>query len=168
MHKSDSDSAPWYRQFWLWFIIAIPLTSITYTLSAVYLFSQNSVDLVAEDYYKKGKAINLDLSKLKYADKLKLAANLSFQDSEGTLIFDKGTLSAYPPLSIIFTHRTLANKDFQQMITPDHKGVYRFKTLNAITGPWFIKLSTFENTWVLQSAINLPTNHATSLQGHRL
>ena len=81
--------------------MAIPATSIIYSLSIVYVFSQNQVDLVAEDYYKKGKAINLDLSRLKVADALKLKASLQVVDDEITLNFDKGELTQYPNLRVL-------------------------------------------------------------------
>jgi uncharacterized protein len=68
---------PWYKQFWPWFVIALPASSVVYSLTAVYIFSQNQVDLVAEDYYKKGKAINVDISRLRVADALKLHATVA-------------------------------------------------------------------------------------------
>jgi len=45
---------PWYKQFWPWFLIILPLTVVVWTIVTVVIFSQNSVSLVAEDYYKKG------------------------------------------------------------------------------------------------------------------
>ncbi len=48
---------PWYKQFWPWFLIALPATVVIWTIMTVIVFTQNSVDLVTEDYYKKEKAL---------------------------------------------------------------------------------------------------------------
>ena len=59
---------PWYKQFWPWFLIILPLTVVVWTIITVIIFSNNSVSLVTEDYYKKGKGINIDISKHKVFD----------------------------------------------------------------------------------------------------
>ncbi|MDO6496820.1 FixH family protein [Photobacterium sanguinicancri] len=156
---------PWYKQFWPWFLMAIPATSIIYSLSIVYVFSQNQVDLVAEDYYKKGKAINLDLSRLKVADALKLKASLQVVDDQITVNFDKGELTQFPNLRVTFTHRTLANRDFTQMVSADLKGSYHFNTSSPVKGPWFVEVEPFEGDWMLQGPVALPTSDPISLYG---
>ncbi|WP_036832069.1 FixH family protein [Photobacterium sanctipauli] len=156
---------PWYKQFWLWFVFAIPATSIVYSLTVVYIFSQNQVDLVAEDYYKKGKAINLDLSRLRVADALNLKAQLAVEDNNIALFFNKGDLKSYPNLRVTFTHRTLPNKDFTQMISGDLSGNYRFASAEALQGPWFVEVESFDGDWMLQGQVNLPASDPISLYG---
>ncbi|MDV5168792.1 FixH family protein [Photobacterium rosenbergii] len=156
---------PWYKQFWPWFVFAIPATSIVYSLTAVYIFSQNKVDLVAEDYYKKGKAINLDLSRLRVADALSLEAQVAVSDKDINVFFNKGDLDNYPNLRVTFTHRTLANKDFTQMVSADLSGTYHFESPEIIEGPWFVELEPFDGDWMLQGRVNLPTSDPISLYG---
>ena len=159
MHK------PWYKQFWPWFVFAIPAISIMYSLTAVYIFSQNQVDLVAEDYYKKGKAINRDLSRLRVADALNLKATVSVKAADIIVNFDKGELVNHPNLRVTFTHRTLANKDFTQMVSADLYGAYRFSSPEALEGPWFIEIQPFEGDWMLQGRVSLPTSDPIALYG---
>ncbi|MCG7588319.1 FixH family protein [Photobacterium sp. OFAV2-7] len=156
---------PWYKQFWPWFVFAIPAISIMYSLTAVYIFSQNQVDLVAEDYYKKGKAINLDLSRLRVADALNLKASVSVADTDIVVNFDKGDLKSNPNLRVTFTHRTLANKDFTQMVSADLSGAYRFNSPEQLEGPWFVEVEPFDGDWMLQGRVNLPTSDPISLYG---
>lgn len=156
---------PWYKQFWPWFVFAIPAISIIYSLTAVYIFSQNQVDLVAEDYYKKGKAINLDLSRLRVADALNLKATVSVNDSDIVVNFDKGDLKSHPNLRVTFTHRTLANKDFTQMVSADLSGAYRFSSPELLEGPWFVELEPFDGDWMLQGRVSLPTSDPIALYG---
>lgn len=156
---------PWYKQFWPWFVFAIPAISICYSLTAVYIFSQNKVDLVAEDYYKKGKAINLDLSRLRVADALNLKAKVAVQSKEITVYFNKGELENNPNLRVTFTHRTLADKDFTQMVSADLSGTYRFESQLPLEGPWFVEVEPFAGDWMLQGQVNLPTSDPISLYG---
>ncbi|UTV29124.1 FixH family protein [Photobacterium atrarenae] len=156
---------PWYKHFWPWFVFSIPAISIIYSLTAVYIFSQNQVDLVAEDYYKKGKAINLDLSRLRVADALKLKASVQVAETDVVVNFTKGELKSYPNLRVTFTHRTLANKDFTQMVSADMKGTYRFNAPEALQGPWFVELEPFDGDWMLQGRVTLPSSDPISLYG---
>ncbi|MGF1702541.1 FixH family protein [Photobacterium makurazakiensis] len=156
---------PWYKQFWPWFVFAIPATSIVYSLTIVYIFSQNQVDLVAEDYYKKGKAINLDLSRLRVADALALKAQIAVDGDNIEVNFNKGDLESNPNLRVTFTHRTLPDQDFTQMVSGDLSGNYRFNSAVALTGPWFVELEPFDGDWMLQGRVNLPTSDPISLYG---
>lgn len=49
---------PWYRQFWPWFIIALPCAAVVGSIATAIIASKDGVNLVAEDYYKQGKEIN--------------------------------------------------------------------------------------------------------------
>lgn len=158
-------SKPWYKQFWPWFLIALPLTSVTYSFTALGLFTKNQVSLVAEDYYKKGKGINIDLSRLKIAEELGLKASIHSEGTNLLLSFTKGKLETFPSLRIVFTHRTLADKDFSQMLTADASGNYRLSLDNSLDGPWFIELESFDKKWMLQGRVNFPTSEPVELDG---
>ncbi|HIF9075792.1 TPA: FixH family protein [Photobacterium damselae] len=156
---------PWYKQFWPWFVFAIPAISIFSSLTAVYIFSQNSVDLVAEDYYKKGKAINLDLTRLHQAQALNVKAELSLNHNDVQIQLDKGQLTQYPTLRVTFSHRTLADKDFQQMLSPNLSGKYVMQIPQSIDGPWFIEIEPFNDDWMLQGRVNMPISDPIWLYG---
>ncbi len=65
-------NTPWYKQFWPWFLIAVPL--ITLVMGGVLLKLAISTEdsLVVDDYYKEGKAINAlgkTMKKIKHKQK---------------------------------------------------------------------------------------------------
>lgn len=154
---------PWYKQFWPWFLILLPLTVIVWTVITVIIFSKNSVSLVTEDYYKKGKGINVDISKQKIAKELGLSASVSSQNKEIVINFDKGDTAYYPALSVMFAHRTLPGKDFATMLTPDANGRYRLTTDSKIVGPWFIEITPHNNEWLIQGRVSFPSQNPTKL-----
>ncbi len=87
---------PWYKQFWPWFLIALPLIVVIATVYRISLLLDNKVNLVAEDYYKKGKGINVDLTKINVAKELGLNATVSSAGDTILITLQKGQL---PPLS---------------------------------------------------------------------
>ncbi len=149
----------WYRQFWPWFLMAIPFTSVTYSLCAVYLFAQNSVHLVEEDYYKKGKAINLDRGRLNLAQALSISGELSLNQS-AYFQLDKGELPQFPALKIRFIHPTLPKFDQHFILSSDAQGYYRFSSNpivnNAVS--WYVKVEPVIGDWALQG--NLQTEQS--------
>ncbi|OLQ88408.1 hypothetical protein BIY22_09620 [Vibrio panuliri] len=154
---------PWYKQFWPWFLIILPLTVVVWTIITVVIFSQNSVSLVTEDYYKKGKGINIDISKLKVAEQLELKARVQSQGNDILIQFDKGKMEHFPALSAMFAHRTLPDQDFNRLITSDASGNYRVALDESLQGPWFIELTPHDKSWLIQGRVNFPSESATVL-----
>lgn len=156
---------PWYKQFWPWFLIALPGTVVVASLFTFSLFSKNQVSLVAEDYYKEGKGINVDISRLKKADELSISAFLLAQDDNAVFTLDKGELEQFPTLKITFQHRTLPDKDIEQMVNADASGRYRLALNEPLAGPWYIELNAFDGTWALNSRVNFPLEEPVKLYG---
>ncbi len=154
---------PWYKQFWPWFLIALPLSVVVGTLYTVAIFSQNSVNLVAEDYYKKGKGINIDLSKINVARDLGLNAAVSSQDNDIVIRFEKGRLDHFPAITASFTHRTLPDRDFQKLLTADASGNYRLSLDHEVQGPWFVELQPHNEAWLVQGRVTFPSTTETIL-----
>lgn len=156
---------PWYKQFWPWFLIALPATVVVASLSTFALFQKNAVSLVAEDYYKKGKAINLDLSKLKVADQLGISAQLSATEDAIAIALDKGQLDTFPTLKVHIQHRTLERKDVNVMVNPNQAGIYHIDLAEPMLGPWFIELASFDKQWKINGRINFPLSNTLTLSG---
>ncbi|ENM5825641.1 FixH family protein [Vibrio metoecus] len=149
---------PWYKQFWPWFLIILPLTVVIWTVATVIVFANNSVSLVTEDYYKKGKGINIDLSKINIAKELELHATIQSEGNNVLIVFDKGQLPHYPAIQAMFAHRTLPDRDFSQLVTADAQGIYRVKLDHELQGPWFIEITPHDAQWLIQGRITFPTS----------
>ncbi|EGA68891.1 hypothetical protein VISI1226_20824 [Vibrio sinaloensis DSM 21326] len=148
---------PWYKQFWPWFLIILPLTVVVWTIITVIVFSQNSVSLVTEDYYKKGKGINIDISKINVAKDLELSASVHSEGNTVVIKFDKGQLDHFPALTAMFAHRTLPDRDFSQLLTSDAQGYYRLSLDSELQGPWFIELTGHDKKWLVQGRVTFPS-----------
>ena len=155
---------PWYKQFWPWFLIILPLTVVIWTIVTVVVFANNSVSLVAEDYYKKGKGINIDISKMNVARDLGLNASVSSDDNTVVIAFNKGELPHFPALTATFTHRTLPDRDFTKLLTADAKGNYRLTPEDSIQGPWFVELEPHNKEWMIQGRVEFPAQPTTLMK----
>lgn len=147
----------WYKQFWPWFLIFLPLCAVVGSFVTLGVFSHNSVDLVSENYYKEGKGINVDLTKIHVAKGFKLNATVMSTPKGLVFKLDKGTLPLYPALKVTFTHRTLPDRDFESTITSDVTGNYRLNLETQLQGPWFIKLEPHNKEWLIQGKVAFPT-----------
>ncbi|EOD53292.1 FixH family protein [Aeromonas molluscorum] len=147
---------PWYRQFWPWFIIALPATVVVAGIATAIIASKDGVNLVAEDYYKQGKEINQDLSKFDRAQALNVHIALNLQDKELTLTPVSGDLVPNQALRLALFHPTLAGRDSDYLLTSDAKGIYRLHLDKPLTGKWHIRVDAFDHEWRLQETVHFP------------
>ncbi|MFH0258520.1 FixH family protein [Vibrio rumoiensis] len=154
---------PWYKQFWPWFLIFLPMCAVVGSFVTLGLFTKNSVDLVSENYYQEGKGINVDLTKIHVAKGFKLNASVVSTPEGITFKLDKGKLPLYPALKVKFTHRTLPDRDFEKTLSSDANGNYRLNLDTPLQGPWFIKLEPHNQEWIIQGKVTFPTKTPTVL-----
>lgn len=152
-----SEQQAWYKQFWPWFLIILPMCAVVASLTTFKIALDNSDSLVAEDYYKEGKAINMDLSKVKYAKQLGMQFSLEQANNE-ILLTQHGGPTYNTALKVEFYHPTIAEKDFKLTATADAKGVYRITLPNAITGAWEVRLESFDGKWRIHQRVELADN----------
>ncbi|MGB2080055.1 MAG: FixH family protein, partial [Vibrio sp.] len=143
-----------------WFLIALPLAVVAASFTTLYLFNKNSVSLVSEDYYKEGKAINVDLSKVRIAKELGLSATARSTQAGIEIKLTKGKLETFPALDVAFAHRTLADKDFATTVTSDANGVYRIRLDTPIQGPWHVKIMPHNQAWLIQGKVGFPSQQS--------
>ena len=154
---------PWYKQFWPWFILSLTVGVSILTLVRVAILTNHSVHLVTEDYYKKGKGINVDISRINVAKELGLDASVRAEGDTVVIQFNKGQLEHYPAITAMFAHRTLPDHDFSRLITSDARGTYRFKLDTELQGPWFIELTPHDEEWLIQGRVEFPTSSSVQL-----
>ncbi len=70
--------APWYRQFWFWFVFGPLIFIIIMCGFTVSIALNNADDVVIDNYYKEGRMINQTLDQDKRASELGLIALVKF------------------------------------------------------------------------------------------
>jgi len=130
----------WYREPWAWFVFILPFTAVVAGIATFIIANTDPDPLVVGDYYKKGKAINLELGKVKQAQKLGMSFGLKLVDDQLT-IRPTGIEKTFPLLNVNFFHPTIT---------------HYFEADQNVTGKWRVTISPFENHWKIQNVITLP------------
>lgn len=128
------DTKPWYRQFWPWFLFALPATVVVAAVATLIIASTGADDLVAADYYKEGLAINQRLEKEGLAQSLGLAGTPQLQGEQLHFQLTGPSDSAY--LNVRLSHPLEADRDIELQLRRVKPGVYSAPLPALITGRW--------------------------------
>ncbi|MEP4889785.1 MAG: FixH family protein [Aliiglaciecola sp.] len=151
-----SDKTPWYKQFWPWFLITIPVVSICLSVTMLNLALNTEDSLVIDDYYKEGKGINLELTKIQEAKAQGISTVLTITDNRVQLEFLSGKPNSGEALKLHFYHATLQDKDFSLLLTQDANGIYKATAEEPIKGKWKLTLSPLDEQWKIMQDKGLP------------
>lgn len=135
--------APWYAQFWPWFLITLLASVVIASFMLLYIANRHSDDLVVDEYYKTGLAINRELEDIQRAEALGISARLIFSP-ERVEIETKGPVSD-PELKLQLSHPLEADQDFSVTLQRRQNGVYSAVLKREVFQRWHWKLQSPEN-----------------------
>ena len=107
---ANTDTRPWYRQFWPWFLIALPGSVVVAAVTTLIIAASGSDDLVVDEYYKDGLAINRQLEREERARARGYAAELTI--ARDRVSVDTEVLPAVASLRLRLSHPMEADRDF--------------------------------------------------------
>ena len=152
MNNQSSDIKPWYKQFWPWFLISLPLSAVIAGIATILIAMHEPDGVVVDDYYKKGLAINKTLNSEKMAQQLNIAV-------AGEIINDTirltltGNIPVPEELSIQFIHPTKPNNDKNWTLKPN--GAFYSATITPLAATnWHVKVVTADGHWRLSGRFN--------------
>jgi hypothetical protein len=158
----ELDIKPWYKQFWPWFLICIPVSSFIVGGIVISFATDGTNSLVVDDYYKEGKSINARLDKVEEAKALNISTKLKISEEFIALEFYSGAPSSQEALMLDFFHVTQEERDFQVLLVADASGIYRSEVNTTIKGKWRLRLTPLDEKWKIQKTVTLPTYTAIS------
>lgn len=147
---------PWYREPMVWMLILFPGAAVIGGAITIYLAVTTSDGLVVDDYYQRGKAINLDLAREQVAAEQQLRADISFNLQDGRVQLTlSSTRHDYPDtLRLAVLHPTRPGHDQRLLLQPVADNVYRGAIEPLHNGHWYLQVETDE--WRLQGRMNVP------------
>ncbi len=155
MNKSlpREDTLPWYRQFWPWFLIALPASVVVAGISMVFIANRGADDLVVDEYYKDGLAINRKLEKKDAATSLGVSASLSFSGEQVIVLTDGPVTDEV--LQLQLSHPLEADRDFTVSLVQSTPGEYRGRLGAPVAARWHWSLEGgSEPVWRLDGSIS--------------
>ena len=141
---------PWYRYFWPWILIALPLASVLGGVTTLLIAMKDPDSLVVGDYYKEGLAINRSLAKEDRARSMGLAAHLRVDLATGDILLRLNSDKPVPAdrLQLKFFHTTRAERDVETTLQPLTPGRYAGSIAKPLSlGGWLLNLGPVDDAW---------------------
>jgi hypothetical protein len=157
MRTHVAASRHWYREPWPWLLMAGPAAVIVAGAITVYLAIVSNDGLVADDYYKRGLAINQTLARDAAAQKFDYRARIEFAaDFGGVQVRFESSKPAAQQLMLRLAHAGRPALDRLLPLTPRADGTYAavFPALTA--GRWQVILEDAGRRWRLVGDIVVP------------
>ncbi|MEJ2256539.1 MAG: FixH family protein [Woeseiaceae bacterium] len=108
------DTKPWYRQFWPWFIIALPAAAVIGGLTTLWIAVQTTDSLVVRSEDGVRNATDRRIAAERFASRANLAALVDINPETGVVsaVMRSGELRAVPPaLEFELSHPAFADRD---------------------------------------------------------
>jgi hypothetical protein len=143
------DKKPWHKQFWPWFLIALPGSVVIASFTTLYIANIYSDDLVVDDYYKDGLAINRILEKDARAKTLGIEAKLRFFDVDETRQVEAKITQTegHSALKLSLSHPLEADLDFCVLLLHSKAGIYTAQLPHPVAAHWH---------WIIESEGSTP------------
>lgn len=163
-----TDLLPWYRYPWPWILMAIPLSAVVFGVLMITMVTQHPDDLVVDNYYKDGMAINQSLAMDEKAQTMGVRAVLGWQGD----VFNFVVSGANDSVVVMeLFHVTDKSQDKKLMLYPEKAGTDGAALTPGIaytggdnelaqvfreSGIWYLQLSGADDGWRLRQRIETP------------
>ena len=136
--------APWYKEPWPWILMAGPAAVVVAGIATTWIAFAGADGLVADDYYKRGLAVNAMLAREQAAERLGIAADL--ERSGGTL---RVSLRGISPefIFIKLVHPTRANLDLRLRLERKAAHIYEVPLPALAAGRWRVIIEDPRGEW---------------------
>ena len=150
------DAKRWYAEPWVWLLIALPMSAVIGGIITIYLAVTTSDGLVVDDYYKRGKAINMDLARDVAAANHGLRARLDLDFSSRRILLTLESGDNQRPAQVQFSllHPTRPGNDQIVLLQPVAGGRYAGTLQDMQDGNWYVQLEA--DDWRLSGALQTP------------
>jgi uncharacterized protein len=148
---------PWYREQWPWLLMSGPALVVAAGLFTAYLAVKSNDGLVADDYYKRGLAINQTLVRDAVARRLKLHAHLGLSpEAARVTVVMAGAAKSASALVLRLAHPLRPALDRKVMLVPQTDSTYAGALPALSPGRWQVTLEDEGQTWRLVGDVAVP------------
>ena len=131
---------PAWREPLVWLVVGIPAATVVAGVVTWWIAAQRADSNVADDYYKRGLAINRSLERESRAKTLGLRAEVSLTGENDLRLRLTGGAVLPPTLTVMLTHPVRAEQDRRLSVDRQADGVYRIVAPQVRAGTWDISI----------------------------
>jgi len=164
MRPPREDTVPWYKQFWPWFLISLPLSVVIASMFTINLAIKTNDGLVSDDYYKEGLGIHRNAESTARAKALGIAGSLEIDADTGALLLTLDRPLDDPTLTLDVVHPTRPDQDQVAQLT--RLGEARYAGRIEPLGPanWKLELRAADGNWRVVGRFAVPGTTGIRLQ----
>jgi hypothetical protein len=147
---------PWYSEPWVWLVIALPLTAVIGGGVTLWLAVSTSDGLVIDDYYQRGKEINLDLARDKAALRRGVSAEMTLDAAANAVAVHLADMQGGWPnrIRLSLLHPTRAGHDVVIDLLHAGSGNFHGSLPAPASGHWYVQLEA--DDWRLSGTLQVP------------
>ncbi len=152
-----SEIRPWYREPLVWLLIAFPLAAVIGGIATWIIAARTHDGLVVDDYYKRGKEINMSLARDQAAAQLGLRGELRLDAASHMVVViltARNTQTLPDVVTLRWLHATRGGLDLSQELRRQQDGGYRADFPELPPGHWYAQLEAQD--WRLQGSLRVP------------
>lgn len=161
---------PWYAQRWPWLLMLGPALVVVAGIITGWLAFTRQDAMVVDDYYKRGKTINLDLRRDRVASAMRLSFEAQYDAAAGML---RGQVRGFgqpftAPIRIGMAHSTQPAKDLNLQAQPDADGRFSVALPMLERARWSVTVEGAARDWRLASEWRWPAQPALAIDADEL
>ena len=153
LHDDPEARKPWYKHFWLWFVLTPPIVSVFVGTSLVYTAFTHTDSLVIDDRIDVGRATHQKHERERLAGELGIAGDLVLEEGHRVVLqLEYGSADAEPDgLWLRLIHPTLETRDLELDLQPAGGGRYlaKWPTAGEPLGRRYIQVEPKDRSWRL-------------------
>jgi uncharacterized protein len=154
--EAGATAAPWYKQFWPWFLIALPASAVVASIASLVIAVRNADTLVREDWSDAGENINAELALEHEAATRGVSAVVRLEPATHrvSVALSGAGVADVPRLSLELRHPTDAKRDYSSLLDADGAGVFIGDAASArLTGSWYLTIAPLDRAWLLRKRV---------------
>jgi hypothetical protein len=158
MRPPREDSKPWYKQFWPWFLISLPLSVVIASMVTINIAFKTSDGLVSDDYYKEGLAMRKNADSTARAKALGISGQVDYDTDTGAVsLLLEGDLSRNAPLLVLeIIHPTRPGRDQAINMTLVDGDRYAGRIESLEPANWKLRLMPNDKEWRVEGRMLVP------------
>lgn len=150
------EKSPWYRSRWPWLLMSGPAVVIVAGVYTAWLAVNSDDGLVADDYYKKGLAINQTLARVEQARLLGLSAHLTLARERLSVQLNAEDVATLPKrVRLVLVHPTRKVRDRAALLEV-REGMAIMDVSGLASGHWQIDIEDESGAWRLTGSMSVP------------
>lgn len=146
MSEAAPRTTPWHRQRWPWLLMLGPAIAVVASFLSLWFAATTEDGLVADDYYKRGLAINRKLERADRAAALGVAATVDVDATGNARVALSANDAAALPVSVRLSvlHPTREGFDHRGELVRGPDGTYVGQVTPIAPGRWLVAVETDE------------------------